>query len=76
MINKFKKLSIILLTVSMTPTDVKRLHFTMCYFFSAAGSGAKLLDSLNNTTIPIWWDSIDRVVVILQKMMVLIITRH
>ena len=38
----------------MTPTDVKRLHFTVCYFFSAAGSGAKLLDSLNNTTIPIW----------------------
>lgn len=72
MINK--KLSIILITVSMTPTDFKRLHFTMCYFFSADGSEAKLLDSLNNTTIPMWWDDIDRVV-ILQKVTVLLI-RH
>ena len=47
----------------------------MCYFFSADGSEAKLLDSLNNTTIPMWWDDIDRVV-ILQKVTVLLITRH
>ena len=69
--DKFKKLSVILLTASLTPTDVKTFHFTMCYFFSAAGSEAKLLDSLNNTTIPMWWDDIDSAV-ILEKMTVLI----
>ncbi len=40
-------------------------------FYFIAGSEARLLDSLNNTTIPMWWDDIDSLV-ILEKMTVLL----
>ena len=40
-------------------------------FCSLAGSEAKLLDSLDNRTVPMWWDDIDSLV-ILEKMTVLL----
>lgn len=39
--------------------------------FYVAGTEAKLLDSLVNRTIPMWWDDIDNIVV-LEKLTVLL----
>lgn len=57
----------------------KKLYYTrdkygsqlVHWFYFIAGSEARLLDSLNNTTIPMWWDDIDSLV-ILEKMTVLL----
>ena len=42
-----------------------------CFFVISAGTEAKLLDSLVNRTIPMWWDDIDNLAV-LEKLTVLL----
>ena len=45
--------------------------YIKCYVYFTAGSEARLLESLVNRTIPLWWDDIDSLVV-LEKLTVLL----